>query len=100
MAAMPSEDAMGTGEPAPEHFWRITENGNLHRGFFCPGDCDAQMSTKSIGCLEFLSLSQAAPQPVNHLSETVLTSPSRHIVCQYCGLLSQNSTGKCTGFPG
>lgn len=42
--------------------------GNLHQGFFCPGDWDAQMSTESAGCLEFLSLSQAAPQPVNHLS--------------------------------
>lgn len=65
-------------------------SSNLHRGFFCPGDWDAQISTESTSCLEFLSLSLAAPQPVNHLSETVLISPSWHTVCHYCGLPEQH----------
>lgn len=55
-------------------------SSNLHSDFFCPGDWDAQMFTESTWCLEFLSLSQAVPQPVNRLSETVLTSPSQHTV--------------------
>lgn len=42
-------------------------SSNLHGGFFCPGDWDAQISTESTG-LEFLLLSQVVPQPVNHSS--------------------------------